>query len=731
MRNHFFTNPFQFLFVFILIFSSLFISGEIVEKSRFDAAYSWFGKLFDIEQNVTAQTTQTGYVAADLETCSNYTPCYTNTEGVDGPNGVGTGLREAVTSLNPGDEIIILGNYTIKDHTVLIDKNLTIRGSENAILTYNGDDCSMPMLNITAGGVLQELRINSGSCSGDSRDLILIDTTQDFNVQHNTLQNGNRAINIIQNDGSVTVAFNHITDNLDYALYQEIGTGNGSLEIYANNIFGNKTGVQVYCSGNGSADHNFWGDGILPGAVVENCDVADGKRLGAPITIQPGIPGVQAVRQPVSENFNYAFDNNIGVKRNSGNDFDLIIVNHGQGSEDNIPFLDSGSTPILACSNIYDIFLAKGASAANLVLSIKYDLNNSCVNTIESSDFCAQDDASKYPLWWYDPFNNLTGGWDRTGQIPEGDNPLNVEGQLTTCNMAANEIEVVIDSSGHPGIEEDLNFTPFLAGLPVGISNITAFDANFDVDQVDVYWETAQESRISGYRVLRGNSESGPYYSISDFIASKGSNSIYEFTDTLSSAEYNKNYHYKIEIINTYGDILRTHGPISLLTSTPTPSPTPTRTLYPTRTPYPTSTTGPTRTATRYIFRSPTPIYRPFTSTPYGTPTKVRTDRPTSTANTPTSSITAENSITPTPDSFAPTLQDTSTLSMKTDAPTDPVSSVTPRTTVTVAPTQSDYNNDGILNNEQDAWIYLLMGSITGLGFLGAASLYLYKNYFL
>jgi len=731
MRNNFITSTFRFLFIFILIFSFIFISGEIFENSSINAAFSWFRKLSDLEQNVIAQTTQTAYVAVDLATCSNYTPCYTNTAGVDGPNGAGTGLREAVNSLNPGDEIIILGNYAIKDNTVLIDKNLKVRGNGDASLTYVGDNCSSPMLNITSGGLIQGLTIDIGDCPGMPRDLISVNTTQDLRIENNTLQNGKRAISIIRNNGAVSVSFNHITSNEEYALYQEPGLGDGTLDIFANNIFGNQTGFQVDCSNQGSADHNFWGEGISANAAAQNCEISEGKRLGAPIATQPGSPGVQALRRRVSENFNYAFENNVGVKRNSGNDFDLIIVNHGQGSENNIPFLNSGSTPILACSNIYDIFLARDALASDLVLSIKYDLNDTCVTTVESSDFCGQDDSSKYPLWWYDPNNNLTEGWDRTGQIPEGDNPLDIEGQLTTCNIAANEIQVIIDNSGRPGVTQDLYFTPFLVGLPVGISNITTFDANLDVDQVDIIWETTQESRISGYRVLRANSETGPYYGISSFISSKGSNSIYEFTDTLSSAEFNKNYHYKIEIINNYGDVLRTHGPISLLTSTPTPSSTPTRTLYPTRTPYPTSTSGPTRTATRYIFRSPTPIYRPFTSTPYGTPTQVRTDRPSPTVNTPTASNTIEITISPTPDSLALTQQDTSTVSPESPILTDSVPSVTPRTNITPTSSQVDGINGGNMSNEHNTWIYLLIGSIIGVGFLGATSLYLYKNLFL
>jgi hypothetical protein len=369
------------------------------------------------------------------------------------------------------------------------------------------------------------------------------------------------------------------------------------------------------------------------------------------------------------------------------------------------------------------------------VLSIKYDLDETCIKTVESSDFCGQNDSSKYPLWWYDPSSNLTDGWDRTGQIPEGDNPLNIEGQTTTCNVTENEIQVLIDSSGRPDISQDLNFTPFLAGLPIGISNITAFDVSFDVDQVDIYWETALESRISGYYVLRANSETEPYYKISNFIPSNGSNSLYEFTDALASVEFNKNYYYKIEIINSFGDTLRTHGPVSILTSTPTPSLTPTRTLYPTRTPYPTSTSGPTRTATQYIYRSPTPIYRPFTSTPYGTPTQVRTDRPTPTGPSPTQSQTEFSLQTGTPDSesLTRTAQDEITRTASTSIPTEisnrsrtpnPESTDKYRTETTTS-SQEEQNQ---ADEDQYGWLFLLAGAGLGVGIISILSFYLSKS---
>ena len=212
-----------------------------------------------------------------------------------------------------------------------------------------------------------------------------------------------------------------------------------------------------------------------------------------------------------------------------------------------------------------------------------------------------------------------------------------------------------------------------------------------------------------------------------------GSNSIYEFTDLLDSVEFNKNYYYKIEIINIYGDTLRTHGPESILTSTPTPTltqtrtQTPTRTLYPTRTPYPTSTPFPTRTATLYFYRSPTSIYRPFTSTPYGTPTQVRTDRPSQTGTQPT----AEERFSQTPDPSTITPEESTPTATEFPGLTPSIQSDTPLPGRTPTVTQEVSFPPGNQDNQQNSWLYLLFGGAAGLGILGTVSLYFYKEYFL
>jgi hypothetical protein len=720
MRKNFKRTAFIILLIPILFFFYVFSTADIEgENELIPSLLNSFTR-----SKVNSQAPQRVYVAASLAECGSFTPCYTNTNGLDGPNGTGTGLRDAVNALNPGDEIVVLGNYLVKDHTVLIDKALTIQGQNNSLITYNGTNCSVPMLNFTAGGILKDLTIAGVDCSGVSRDLVSINSQVDLRIEHNTLTNGGRAVDIKSGDSTVTLAFNHITGNQDYALYQGMGLGSGIVKIFANNIHSNRTDAQVNCNNLGSADHNFWGEGVLASSGAEFCTVSDAKTLGAPILTETNAPGVQALMQNVTDTFAAAFENNIAVKRNSGGNYDLVIVNHGQGTTENIPFLGVGTTPIIACSNIYDIFLAEGAVASDLVLSIKYDLNADCISAMESVDFCGSSDSSKIPLWWYDPLNNLTDGWDRTGQIPAGYNPLNENGQLTSCNTAEDSLQVLIDTSGRPGISKDLNFTPFLAGLPIGSSDIKTFGAVLDIDEVDLSWETGIESSISGYHVLRASSETGPYSRISAFISAIGSNALYQYTDVLNTTDFNKNFYYKIEIINIYGDTIRTHGPQSILTSTPTPTftptktSTPTRTLYPTRTPYPTSTPGPTRTATLYYYRSPTSYYRPRTSTPFNTPTQVRTDRPLGTEVSPT--ITE---IPPSDHSLSPVFITGTLTKSRSPLPTNTI-------WITPTPTQVPPQEPGLNDQAQNPLVYLLIGSFSGLAFLGLGSFLLFKTYF-
>ncbi len=297
-------------------------------------------------------------------------------------------------------------------------------------------------------------------------------------------------------------------------------------------------------------------------------------------------------------------------------------------------FSNQGQNAIQACSNFYDVFLSDDAAASNLELAVKYDLDSECISTIESEDYCLSGDSSDIPLWWFDPANNVTEGWDRTGQPPQGTGAGGASGQTTTCDLTDNEIHVNIDSSGRPGISTDINFTPFIAGFPISEgAEISLFTAAFDIDEVDLQWITTSEHNVRGFYVIRSDTEDGTYSRISSEIEAIGDTfigGIYLYTN--SDITFDRDYFYKIQVINDQGQTIATHGPASVLTSTPTPTmtqtytPYPTRTTYPSRTPYPSLTPYPSRTPTRYYYRSPTSLYsRPSTSTPRNNPTQART----------------------------------------------------------------------------------------------------------
>lgn len=623
------------------------IEGVVrVKVFQTDAGNQWeevsnFSKTIEI-----APSAVTSYVGQSAEDCESNSPCFINS-GDDEAEGLGTGLRDAVMAADTGSEIIILNDYVIKASTVLIDKDLTIRGNEDAMITYIGSDCSQPMISFISGGVLSDLTINDGNCASPSRNLIEIDSPANVAIEHNTLNNGLQAIHIKPNAGQTTVAFNQITNNLDYAVIRDSGPG-GEVSIFGNNITDNRTGYQVSCSSNGNADHNYWGEGVLATTSALNCTVSYGKRLGAPILLSTGTAGVEAIRKQVTGTTTYAFNDKVSVRHTVGSDFNLIIVNHGQGDATNSPFFDANVEQIEPCSNFYDVFLENGSAASNLVLSLKYDLNASCTNTIETSAYCLGSDMANYPLWWYDPQNNVTDGWDTTGQNPAGSGAAGASGQQTTCDTTNNMISVNIDNTGRPGISTDMFFIPFAAGLPIpeGIQ-LSQFTATFNGSENNLRWITSSENNVKGFHILRSDSQAGPYVRVTQLINAIGDTyigGVYNYPDP--DIEFVKTYYYKIEVINNEGESIATHGPVSVLTATATP----TRTL--TRTPPPTYTQYPTRTSTPYIYRSPTSYYQPRTSTPQDYPTQVRTYGPAGSStphltNTQTGTLALGGSTTP------------------------------------------------------------------------------------
>ncbi len=672
------------------------------------------------EKNIpvaVAAMATTVYVAETEALCGTFDPCYINS-GDDEPAGLGTGLRDAVLALDAGGEIVILSDYPIKANSVHIDKALTIRGYQNARITYNGSACNEPMLSVLAGATLKDLTINDGLCVSPSRNLIEVNSAGDVAIENNTLNNGHRAIHVLDNTGNVTVAFNQIANNLDYAVYRNPGSGSGSVAIFANNMMDNRSGVQVNCNNLGTANHNFWGEGISATGSASNCYVTNGKRLGAPILLNSGAAGVQAIRHTVTLTKTSAFNGKISLQRSSGSDdYNVIIVNHGQGGEDNVPFLNAGTEPIEACSNFYDIFLDKGAVASDLSLSFKYDLNSSCINTIESSSYCGQTtNPELYPLWWHDPANNITNGWAQTGRPG---------GQTTVCDMANDQITVTINNAvGRPGLSNDLNYTPFVVGLPIddGVS-LSQFTATFNVTENNLRWTTTSETNVRGFHILRSNTQTGTYTRISPLIPAIGDTyigGIYRYTD--DDITYTRTYYYKLEVINDYGASIETYGPVSVLTATATPTRTQTRT--------PTLT----RTATPVYYRSPTSYYRASTATPSG-PTQVRTygPTPTGTAGTkPAFEPTSEQDPAYPPDSGYPNDEDYENggegypVTGERETPDASPPGQTDQTGTKGAPPATDTETQGPGRPIQ--WVYLLLGAVSGLAFLGAGSVILIKT---
>jgi len=573
----------------------------------------------------TAAINSLAYVALDATDCGSRSPCFVNS-GDNGPGGVGTGLRDAIAGMQQESEIKILGNYTIKDYAVIVDKDLTLSGVENASISYKGNICDQPMLSITDGIILENLTIDDGTCENPSRDLLRIDSPDNVEIKNNTLTNGARGIHVLDNSGNITIAYNHLADNRDYAVYREPGPGNGQLSIYANNIINNQNGAKINCNLHGNANHNYWSTNNT--ASWESCNITPSKNLGAPILQSPAKAGVEAKEVTVSSAYTEFFNGNIGLQHTAGANFNLIIVNHGQGQNDNIPFFQSGSGDILPCSNFYDIFLLENSQAENLILTIDYGLNPSCISIIESSRYCNHPDGNRAPIWWYDPANTITDGWDLAGETPGGDGAGNLTGQETSCDLVNDQITLAIDATGRPNNSDDLGFTPFVVGHQFfeGVI-LTQFTALISGQDISVSWTTSQEKGVQGFYIQRSDQEAGTFNLISDLIiATSSSDSLTTYTFIDAGVNQAQSQFYKLDVVDLDGNTIETLGAFSTLSSTPTATITPTITTTPTptNTSITSGTLFPTRTATRYIFRTLTPLPTQR-NTAQSAPTQVRT----------------------------------------------------------------------------------------------------------
>lgn len=163
--------------------------------------------------------------------------------------------------------------------------------------------------------------------------------------------------------------------------------------------------------------------------------------------------------------------------------------------------------------------------------------------------------------------------------------------------------------------------------------------------KVILKWETASETNMQYFVILRSNQENGEYTQISDFIYTQGSTErglLYQYVDT--DVIINRTYYYKLEAVE-YDYKTQSFGPVSITvlsktyTNTVTPSITltVTGTLTP-NTPTMTKTITPSPTINRT--NTPTSPFSFITNT--ATPTATFTSRFSPTPSQPTMSDTPE-----------------------------------------------------------------------------------------
>ncbi|HPH95448.1 MAG TPA: hypothetical protein PKW33_05865 [Anaerolineaceae bacterium] len=674
------------------------LNGRVVAQVfQTDASGTWIipGQSFFLDLNVAAAS-GTAYTANAPAVCGSNSPCYVSSLD-DLAQGYGTGLKDAVDASPGNATILLLGQVMVKGQTVVLQKPQTLLGVSDAILTYLGSTCTNPMLSIQAGVTLRDLNISDGACTVLSRDLLEINSSNTVTLQSLDLISGKNAVHVLDNNGDVWLQFSRVHGNSGYALRRDASMGgSGRLHLDANNLFSNQSGVQVDCASLGSADHNFWG-GALASAASTGCSVQDGRRLGAAILPRSGAPGVEAQLINITQTKQSFFSNMIAFQRPAAQpvDFPLFVVNHGSGSTDNIPFYASGAGDITPCGSFWDIFLPENSAVpAGVDVYIKYNHNSGCAEAVETASFwCDSGIASRYPLWWFDPLDRVTAGWDRTGQNPDGLGAGGATGQTTLCLMDSDEIMVSIDTTGRPGVVPDLQHLPLVVGLPgyIELDSFTAYPAG---SEVRLQWMTSSEHKVRGFYLLRSTNPTGAFSRASGLIEARGNETIggiYTYTDT--NLPMGTHYYYRIEVISSDYQTCGYYGAVDaeIFTATPTPTrtatnPLPMHTVTPSLTLTQTQTLTLTMTPTMTVTQSLTPTISPtvtltHTRTLTGAVTRTATRTRTRTAApplaaTPTRTRTPTQSLTPTR-TPPPTRTNFPTRTF-TAGPTEPNSAGTP-----------------------------------------------------
>ncbi len=593
------------------------------------------------------------YVATDAADCGANNPCYINSSE-DLSGGIGTGLKDAVDAVPSPAAINILGGYQVKLNTILIDQPDTILGMANASLTGPSGACPNPMLSITSKVTLQNLSIDGSGCAAPGRDLVSINSAQDVSLISNNLVNGNSAVTVADNTGNISLEFNQIQGNHGYGILRQAGGSAGSIQADANNIYNNQVGFQVECQNHGSVEHNFWG-AVSTTTAVSRCSITDGKRLGAPIALNPSGPGLDAARIAVTNVKKGYFNQALSLQRSGvGGPFDLYVVNHSNGSFENVPFLGQGTSYVSPCSNYWDMFLPDSAGTNtpdSLEAFFRYDLNPSCTAQVQT--ICSQGNPAAIPLVWYDPLTSPGQDWTTTGSA-----------LTTACQTGISEIQLSIPSG-----YANLHNLAFVVGFPFSYGiNLKSFTAAGSPGQVLIQWQTNSENNLSGFYISRASQPGGPFARVSGLIPARGGVSaggLYSTTD--QNIPDGSTFYYRLEVVGSNNQVVQSFGPVSAstpgatptitltpqptftttitytptITLTPTRTPTPTKTNTPTitRTPTSTSTDTPTITSTSTTYLSSTPTATSYYYYYYFTPTRTRTPTflfTSSRTNTPT-----------------------------------------------------------------------------------------------
>ena len=648
---------------------------------------------FGMQRSVVAETQQQNelYVAKTEALCAGYTNCFFN-DSTDLPesNALKKAINFAQDNALTEVTINVLSPYEINSHTVIIDYPVSIIGMNGGWISTSTSDCSRPMFRVTTQATIRNIHLTDGTCSNPSRDLLEVNSTSSVNIEHSTFENGQTAVSYQAGAGQLSMQFNQINNN-QAAILSTNTDPNAKLLVVANNITSNGTSAQVSCSGNSFVDHNFWGIDVLPSQSVNGCEVDDAKRLDAPIVTET--TGVAAQLLSLTNTFPAA--DFYGFKASSTNTSNLYVVNHGNSA----PFAGSAGIPY-SCSNYFDVFLPPSANPGAVTLSFTYSDTNDCAPIIQSAAYCGSGNQIRFPLLWYDPKNQLTDKWDKTGDKPQSTDDIWV-GQQTTCRVASKTIEVIIDDDGgRPGLLTDMFFTPFVIGYEQ--AGVLSFSATPLTNTINLNWTTVTEINTQNFYITRSTTSNGTYQKISSDIQATGSpstGSSYSFTDTTPIA--GQTYYYQLVVINTDGTVQQMVGPVSALISPLTTS---------------TSTATATRTPTRTSTHTFTPIYR--SPTPFRTATSAfRTGVP----EEPTLSLSTATDTSP----IEPTL-DLSPTPEGTPTPTK-TPSLTPSPTVSGTPHSGLLGKSDRYTGEKQVPFYL--GGLAVLILIALLGVYIHRKH--